>query len=208
MWDIQFEIGTQRGQMHPDHTYWWLDNETLVLPGEKWKPITAGPILTVSTLGRVYDIRKERFIKPKPLNRHQQGQFYMSFKHTYMNKSMYFTGHRVVASAWLPNPQGLPCVNHRNNDPLDNALENLEWTTVKENCLHASKAMRAARRQYVKLSKEDLMDIHRRYLLEGVSVGQLAREYQVRPTRISRLLRGVSYPGLYDQAQQLYNAAS
>ena len=208
MWDIQFEIGTQRGQMHPDHTYWWLDNETLVLPGEKWKPLDKRPLLSVSTLGRVYDIHKERFLKPYPLNRHQRGQFYLQFIHTYNREKMHFLAHRIVGLVWLPNPQGLPYVNHRNNDPLDNALDNLEWTSVKENNYHASRALKVERSQRVKLREADLMDIHRRYLCDGVSAGQLARDYQVRLTRISNVLKGRTYPKVHSLAQQLYNAAS
>ncbi|OZI74551.1 HNH endonuclease [Bordetella genomosp. 12] len=45
--------------------------------------------------------------------------------------------HRLVALSWLPNPHGLPEVNHINGDPADPRAENLEWCTRSHNVRHA-----------------------------------------------------------------------
>ena len=49
------------------------------------------------------------------------------------NKSMKVTVHRLLAEAFIPNPENKPCIDHKDGDRQNNSLTNLRWATYSEN---------------------------------------------------------------------------
>ena len=92
---------------------------------EKWKPIENYEGYEVSSYGRV---RSSRILS----------QYTGSWGYCVVNlKGDVKLVHRLVAEAFLPNPDEKRQVNHINGDKLDNLLENLEWATPSQNIQHA-----------------------------------------------------------------------
>ena len=88
------------------------------------------------TIKRVW---KRREIKPQMQRRVRSNH---SDKHVKLWKDKEMKTHlvsRLVATAFIPNPENKGFVNHKNGNPLDNSIENLEWVTRAENQAHAFK---------------------------------------------------------------------
>lgn len=48
-----------------------------------------------------------------------------------------FNIHRIVAEAFIPNNEELPCINHKDGNKFNNNVDNLEWCTYRHNIIHA-----------------------------------------------------------------------
>ena len=91
----------------------------------------------ISNFGRVYSIKRNRFLNPKKSgNGYRQVVLYKEDKHKYCYV------HRLVAQAFIPNPQNLPQINHISEIKSDNRAENLEWCTAKYNLTYGTKIQR------------------------------------------------------------------
>lgn len=66
-------------------------------------------------------------------------QGYLQISLTKNHKRYYFKTHRLVASAFIENPNNLPQVNHKDENALNNHVDNLEWCTAKYNCNYGSR---------------------------------------------------------------------
>lgn len=106
---------------------------------ETWKSVVGYEgLYEVSSLGRVRSLRKKKFYYKKYImNR--------GYAHTGLskyNKINNFYFHRLVAQAFIPNPDKKKEVNHIDFNRINNNISNLEWVTRKENVHHSIKAGR------------------------------------------------------------------
>lgn len=87
----------------------------------------------VSNKGNVRTFQRDRCMSLKQKNT----QGYMTVMLWNNKKHKDAKVHRLVAEAFIPNPDGLPVVNHKDENPSNNCVENLEWCTRSYNILHS-----------------------------------------------------------------------
>lgn len=114
---------------------------------ELWKDIpNYEGLYQVSNLGRVKSFRKstkyhcknEYILKP---NIASHGYAEVTFyKNTIRHK---FLIHRLVASAFVPNPDNLPQINHKDENRTNNTADNLEWCTAEYNNAYGTARIRS-----------------------------------------------------------------
>lgn len=99
---------------------------------EEWHVIKDCPNYSVSNLGNVMNNKTNKIMK----NNLKGGYYQICLLNNGIKKG--FKVHRLVALAFIDNPENKPEVNHKNKNKLDNSIDNLEWATHKENMQHKS----------------------------------------------------------------------
>lgn len=89
----------------------------------------------ITSWGRVFNVDKQKFIK---LEMHDKGYLRVDL-YDKSGKRKHHKVHRLVAKAFIPNPEGKPQVNHLDGNNQNNSITNLEWVTNNENQEHAKK---------------------------------------------------------------------
>ena len=170
------------------------------MKNEIWKPIKGFEnIYEVSNLGRVESLArsikamygkathyseqkvKERILKPSFST---YGYAYVTLSKN--GKSKTTLVHRLVAEAFLDNPDNLPCVNHKDENPRNDTVENLEWCTYTYNNTYKNIHLRRKKTNR-RIIQYDL-DMHE--LKRWDSIIEAAKFYNIETTNISSCCTG------------------
>ena len=117
-----------------------------------------------------------------------------------------FLIHRLVAKAFIPNPENKPCVNHIDGNKSNNKISNLEWVTHSENMAHAKSKglskppplhiMRGSDNPNSPLKDEQVISMRDEYSIGNISQRALARKYNVKQSSIWKILNRKSWSHL------------
>lgn len=145
------------------------------LPNEEWRDVVGyeGSYM-VSNLGRVKSLKrldsKGRIIHEKIIKQNTNvghGYCVANLYHQENGKPIkkQYTVHRLIAKAFIPNPENKPCIDHINTVRTDNRVENLKWVTYEENCVNP-----ITKERTIKSFKEKAKDPKHREWLRKISV--------------------------------------
>lgn len=159
---------------------------------EVWKDIEGYEgLYQVSSFGRV-----KSFDSIDKLDRIRKGRVLKGIKDVkgYLLVNLYKNSivstkkiHRLVAQAFIPNPENKPQVNHIDENKTNNMVSNLEWSTSKENNNHGTRIDRMAKTQSIPLIATNLKTGKS---TEFYGVSECARQLNLNRGNITSVLKG------------------
>lgn len=177
---------------------------------ELWKPVPCDLFAQhyeVSDRGRVRSLdrvicenrtERRRFHAGRLLTPKRSGNYFGVTLFIPLYRRRFYI-HRLVASAFIPNPHNKPHVNHKNRDRSDNSASNLEWVTPAENTAHAYRTggwptnPRQGTSHYAAKLSEATVKALRETWSPGDPIRELCKAYGVSHRALYQMLRGATW---------------
>lgn len=171
-----------------------ISGEIPVEQGEIWRDaVNFEGIYKVSSHGRVWSVKRRKETSGNIVGGYMltnrldnRGRLSNSLT-TKDGKRITAITARLVAQAFIPNPDNLPQVNHKDENPLNNHVDNLEWCTAKYNCNYGTRNQRIVNAQSMKILQYTLKGD---FIREYSSMNEAARDLGVDAGHISDVCNG------------------
>lgn len=165
----------------------------------QWRPVKG--FEEVYEVNRVGQVRRTNGRLMNPWANHN-GYMLVKLTCVKLKKRADYRIHRLVAEAYLPNPENKPYINHIDNNPANNSIENLEWCTQGENIQHARNQGRMADRYWkgkrspnASLTDEQIKNI-RELRAQGLSYQRIADDVGTNKRTVERVIKGEAYAAI------------
>lgn len=170
---------------------------------EVWKPIKGYEgIYEVSSLGRVRSIDRDiyqvgrwgKVMKVRQPGKMLSQQSRIGYKRVSLcrdgGKGKWFFVHRLVAVAFVPNPDGKPYINHKDETRDNNVPDNLEWCTMAENNLYGGHVERTQSANIANRQSIEQVDASGNVVATFESIKSAARQTGIPISSVSQCLNG------------------
>ena len=152
---------------------------------EEWKDVKGYEgLYQVSSLGRVFSIRSNRCLQAY---RRSKDKPYLTVSLCVNNERKHYKVHRLVAEAFIPNPDNLEYVNHINEDGADNRVENLEWCTAKYNNNYGTRIQRVSKALGIPV---DQYSLNGEFIKTWDSANEASKKLSIYSASITRVCKG------------------
>ena len=151
---------------------------------EEWKDIAGYEgLYQISNLGRVKSLRNNKMRKEKILKvkKNTTGYLYLSLYKNNVGKN--YLLHRLVAEAFLENPNNYPCINHKDENKEKNNVNNLEWCTYLYNSRYGTRTERIVKSRLISIY---CLETNKYYN----SIKQASEELNLDSSHIVKVLKG------------------
>lgn len=169
---------------------------------EIWKDIPEFEgLYQISNLGRIMSFpRKGGFKNKTILKNGKSKKNYAQISLSENGKKTCKKIHRLVAQAFIPNPENKPEINHKDGVKANNHVDNLEWCTNQENIDHAIKNglrgglfVSGSKHFKALFCEEEVLEIRDKYKNFEYSQKELAERYRVSKSAISSIIHRRSW---------------
>ena len=134
------------------------------------------PNYTITDDGKVFSLNYGRSGKKKEMKPNKDINGYNRIELSIEGKKKKFMVHRLVALAFIPNPDNLPEVNHKDENKTNNMVGNLEWCSIKYNNTYGTRLERVSK---IQLNRKDKSRPVKQFTKDGVFIKEYPSMHEV-----------------------------